>query len=158
MELTFRTARPEDAGLVLSFIKELSVYEKMADEVTATEELLEKQIFEDHRAEVFFAVLDGKEIGFALFFHNFSTFIGKAGMYLEDFYVKPEYRGRGYGTAIFKEVVRIAAERDCGRMEWSCLDWNQPSIDFYHGMGAVGMDDWTVYRLTEEKIKALATA
>lgn len=150
--LTFRYAQREDTGLILAFIKELAVYEKMLDEVEATEASLEEWIFDKQKAEVLFAVLEGQEIGFAVFFHNFSTFVGKAGMYLEDFYVKPEFRGRGYGKAIFIEVARIAVERNCGRMEWSCLDWNQPSIDFYLSMGAQPMADWTVYRLTDEQL------
>lgn len=156
MTLSFRFAREEDTGLILSFIKELAVYEKMLDEVEATEALLREWIFEKEKAEVFFAVADGLEVGFAVFFHNFSTFKGKAGMYLEDFYVKPEYRGKGIGKAIFMEVARIALERGCGRMEWSCLNWNQPSIDFYLSMGAEPMKEWTVYRLTHEDLAGLA--
>lgn len=158
MELSFRYAQPEDTGLILSFIKELAVYEKMLDEVEATEESLAEWIFDKQKAEVIFAVLKGQEIGFAVFFHNFSTFVGRAGMYLEDFYVKPAFRGHGYGKAIFKEVAKIAVERHCGRMEWSCLDWNQPSIDFYLSLDAKPMSDWTVYRLTKEQMNQLIGA
>ena len=154
--LTFRTASEADCGLVLEFIKALAVYEKMLDEVEATEEILREWIFEKKKAEVFFACEDGKEVGFAVFFHNFSTFLGRAGIYLEDLFVLPEYRGNGYGKAILKELARIAAERGCGRVEWACLDWNRPSIDFYRSLGAVAMDEWTVYRLTEDVFTKLA--
>ena len=154
--LTFRFAEENDCGLVLRFIRALAVYEKMLDEVVATEELLREWIFEKKKAEVLFACEDGKEIGFAVFFHNFSTFLGRAGLYLEDLFVLPEHRGKGYGRAILKELARIAAERGCGRMEWACLDWNEPSISFYRSMGAVPMDEWTVYRLTGETLAELA--
>ena len=134
----------------------MASYEKMLDEEVATQELLREWIFERKRAEVIFACVDGKEIGFALFFHNFSTFLGRAGLYLEDLFVLPEYRGKGYGKAILKELARIAVERGCGRLEWACLDWNRPSIDFYLSLGARPMDEWTVYRLTGETLQALA--
>lgn len=147
-----RKAVREDAALVLEFIKGIADYEKMESEVEATVELLEEQIFDKGRAEVIFAVDSGKEVGFALFFHNFSTFVGRSGLYLEDLFVLPEYRGRGYGKALFLELVRIARERNCGRMEWVCLDWNKPSIDFYRSMGAVSLDGWTTYRLTGETL------
>lgn len=155
-EFTIRKAIREDVALILEFIKGIARYEKMEDEVEATTELLEQQLFDQKRAEVIFAVEDGKEVGFALFFHNFSTFVGKCGLYLEDLYVYPEYRGRGYGKALFLELVKIAKERGCGRMEWVCLNWNQPSIDFYRSMGAVSLDEWKTYRLTEEKLSELA--
>lgn len=155
-EFTIRKAEREDVALILEFIKGIARYEKMEDEVEATTELLEQQLFDQKRAEVIFAVEDGKEIGFALFFHNFSTFVGKCGLYLEDLYVYPEYRGLGYGKALFLELVKIARERGCGRMEWVCLNWNQPSIDFYRSMGAVSLDEWKTYRLTEEKLSELA--
>lgn len=154
--LTFRYARSEDTPLILRFIKDLAAYEKMSDQVVATKELLRQWIFERKKAEVIFAVVDGTEVGFALFFHNFSTFLGRAGLYLEDLFVKPEYRGKGYGKAILKELARIAIERGCGRMEWWCLDWNRPSIDFYLSLGAEPMSDWTVYRLTEDALQKLA--
>lgn len=154
--LTFRCAQPEDCALILQFIRELADYEKMLDQVVATEELLREWIFERKKAEVIFAVVDGTEVGFALFFHNFSTFLGRAGLYLEDLFVKPEYRGKGYGKAILKELARIAIERGCGRMEWWCLDWNRPSIDFYLSLGAEPMSDWTVYRLAGDTLRKLA--
>lgn len=154
--LTFRYAQREDTPLILEFIKELADYEKMLPEVVATEELLEAWIFDKQKAEVLFAVLEGEEVGFALFFHNFSTFLGRAGLYLEDLFVKPAYRGKGYGKAILKKLAAIALERDCGRLEWWCLDWNRPSIDFYRSLGAEPMSDWTVYRLTGETLKNLA--
>lgn len=128
--LKFRFAQRKDVSLILRFIKELAVYEKMLDEVIADEIMLEEWIFDRQKAEVIFAVVDGKEVGFALFFHNFSTFLGRAGLYLEDLFVLPEYRGKGYGKAILKKLAEIAVERKCGRLEWSCLDWNKPSIDF----------------------------
>jgi GNAT superfamily N-acetyltransferase len=151
----FRTAQEKDTALILNFIKELAEYEKMSDQVVADEKLLREQIFEKKNAEVIFAVEDGIEVGFALFFHNFSTFVGRAGLYLEDIYVKPEFRGRGHGKALIGELARIAVERNCGRMEWSCLDWNRPSIDFYLSLGAEPMSEWTVYRLTGDKLRAL---
>ena len=155
--ITFRNAEEKDVSLILYFIRELAEYEKMLDEVVATEELLHEWIFEKKKAEMIFAVLDGEEVGFALFFHNFSTFLGRAGVYLEDLYILPEHRGRGYGKALLSELARIALERGCGRLEWSCLDWNQPSIDFYtKRMHAVPMDKWTVYRLTGETLKKAA--
>ena len=118
--------------------------------------LLEKWIFDERKAEVIFALEDGKEVGFALFFHNFSTFLGRAGIYLEDLYVRTEYRGKGYGKSLLKELARIAVERGCGRLEWWCLDWNQPSIDFYLSLGAEPMKDWTVYRIAGETLQKLA--
>lgn len=155
-ELTFRSATKEDCGLILSFIKELANYEKMLDLVVATEELLREWIFDKGRAEVIFACEDGSEVGFALFFHNFSTFLGRAGIYLEDLFVLPEYRGKGYGKGLLRQLARIAVERGCGRLEWSCLDWNKPSIDFYLSLGAVPMDEWTVYRLTGDTLENMA--
>lgn len=156
-ELTFRMARPGDEKLILSFILELAEYEHMADQVVATPELLREWIFENGKAEVLFALKDEKEIGFALFFHNFSTFLGRAGLYLEDLFVRPEYRGKGYGKAILKRLARIAVDRGCGRLEWWCLDWNKSSIDFYtKAMGAVPMDEWTVYRLTGDTLEQAA--
>lgn len=151
-----RYATENDAALILSFIRGIAEYEKMLDEVVATEELLQEWIFEKKKAEVIFAVEDGVEVGFALFFHNFSTFVGRAGLYLEDIFVKMEHRGKGYGKALLKELARIAVERGCGRMEWVCLDWNQPSIDFYRSLGAVPMDEWTIYRVAGDTLKALA--
>jgi len=154
--MQFRYAQEKDAGLILQFIRGLAEYEKMADEVIATEVLLREWIFEKKKAEVVFALDDGKEVGFALFFHNFSTFLGRAGIYLEDLYVKPEYRGKGYGKGLLRELARIAVERGCGRLEWSCLNWNKPSIDFYLSLGAQPMEEWTVYRLTGETLQNMA--
>lgn len=155
-ELNFRYAERNDVSLILKFIRELAAYEKMLDEVVADEATLEEWIFDKNKAEVIFACLDGKEIGFALFFHNFSTFLGRAGLYLEDLYVSPEYRGKGYGKAILKKLASIAVERKCGRLECWCLDWNKPSIDFYLSLGAEPMSDWTVYRIAGETLKNLA--
>lgn len=150
--LSFRFAVPEDASTILRFIRELADYENMSDDVVATEELLKEWIFEKKKAEVLFAAEDGTEVGFALFFHNFSTFLGRAGIYLEDLFVLKEYRGRGYGKALLQRLAGIAAERGCGRLEWSCLDWNRPSIDFYLSLGAEPMEDWTQYRLTGDTL------
>lgn len=156
MELTFRKAVREDIPLILQFIKELADYEKMLDQVIATEELMAQWLFDEQKAEVIFAVVDGKEAGFALFFHNFSTFLGRAGIYLEDLYVKPEYRGKGIGKAVLAQLAQIAVSRGCGRLEWSCLDWNRPSIEFYLSMGAEAMSDWTIYRIAGDTLKELA--
>ena len=155
-EVEFRFAERKDSALILQFIKDLADYEKMAEEVIADEQTLEKWIFDKQKAEVIFAVKDGTEIGFALFFHNFSTFLGRAGIYLEDLFVRPEYRGNGYGRAILKKLAQIAVERGCGRLEWWCLDWNKPSIDFYLSLGAEPMSDWTVYRIAGDTLKNLA--
>ncbi len=156
MNLSFRKAEENDCGLILFFVKELAVYEKLSDQVIATEDLLREWLFEKKKAEVIFACEDGREVGFALFFHNFSTFLGRAGIYLEDLYVLEEFRGRGCGRALLKELARIAVERGCGRLEWACLDWNQPSIDFYLSLHAVPMEEWTVYRVAGEELKRLA--
>lgn len=153
--MEYRFADEKDTGLILEFIRELADYEKMLPEVVATEELLKHWIFEEKKAEVIFALENGTEVGFALFFHNFSTFLGRAGIYLEDLYVKPAYRGRGYGKGLLQTLGRIANERGCGRLEWWCLDWNQPSIDFYRSMGAEAMTDWTVYRITGQTLHDL---
>lgn len=155
--LRFRFATSSDCALILSFIKELAVYEKMIDDVVATEASLEKELFQQKRAEVIFAVEDGCEVGFILFFHNFSTFLGKSGIYLEDLFVKPEYRGRGYGKALLKKLAEIAVERGCGRLEWCCLDWNKPSIDFYLSLGATPLDNWTIYRMTGDTLHDFAS-
>lgn len=153
---TFRAAEEKDCGLILSFIRRLADYERMSDEVVATEELLSEWLFRKHSAEVLFVCEDGKEVGFALFFHNFSTFVGRAGLYLEDLYVLPEYRGKGFGKALLRRLAAIAVERGCGRMEWVCLDWNQPSIDFYRSLGAAPQDEWTIYRVAGESLEKLA--
>ena len=156
MSLGFSNAQRNDVGLILQFIRELADYEKMLSEVVADEATLEEWIFDKQKAEVIFALEGEKEVGFALYFHNFSTFLGRAGIYLEDLYVKPEYRGKGYGKAILKKLASIAVERGCGSLEWWCLDWNKPSIDFYRSLGAEPMDDWTVYRIAGETLTNLA--
>lgn len=150
-----RKAERQDIHLILDFIRGIARYEKMEDEVVADVHTLEQQLFDLHRAEVLFAVENGREVGFTLFFHNFSTFLGRSGLYLEDLYVQPEHRGKGYGKALFLELTRIARQRKCGRMEWVCLNWNQPSIDFYRSMGATSLDEWTTYRLTSEGLEGI---
>ena len=155
-DLNFRFAEEKDAELILQFIIGLAEYENMLDDVVATEDLLKTWIFEKKKAEVIFALEDGVEVGFALFFHNFSTFLGRAGIHLEDLFVMPEHRGKGYGKGLLKKLAQIAVERDCGRLEWACLDWNKPSIDFYLSMGAKPLDDWTIYRLTGDELRSAA--
>lgn len=155
-KISFRFAEEKDVAKILFFIKELASYEQMLDQVIASEEILREWIFEKKRAEVIFAVVGEKEIGFALFFHNFSTFLGRSGLYLEDLYIMPEYRGMGYGKATLKKLAQIAVERKCGRFEWWCLDWNKSSIDFYLSMGAEAMSDWTVYRVAGQALIDLA--
>ena len=155
--IKFKLATEQDCGTILSFIRALADYEKMSDDVIADEATLREWIFERKKAEVIFALNDeGKEVGFALFFHNFSTFLGRSGLYLEDLYVLPEFRGKGYGKALLQKLAAIAVERGCGRMEWWCLDWNQPGIDFYKALGAEPMSDWTLYRLTGETLANVA--
>ena len=156
MDLTFRFAVEQDTPLILNFIKELADYEHMLDQVVADEATLADQLFQKKNAEVLFALENGREVGFALFFHNFSTFLGRSGLYLEDLYVRPDCRGKGYGKAILQKLASIAVERGCGRLEWWCLDWNKPSIDFYLSLGAVPMEEWTVYRLTGETLTQMA--
>ena len=154
---TIRRAQREDVPKILEFIHALASYEHLENEVTADEKLLEEWLFDKNRAEVVFACTeDGTEAGFALYFHNFSTFLGKAGIYLEDLFVKPEYRRRGYGKALLSYLAKLTVERGCGRLEWSCLDWNQSAIDFYHAWGAVTMDDWTTFRMSGETLKRMA--
>ena len=152
----FRGACPEDTALILRFIRELAAYEQLEDQVVADEETLRRWIFEKKGAEVLFVLEDGREVGFALYFHNFSTFLGRSGVYLEDLFVLPEYRGRGYGKALLCRLAAIAKEEGCGRLEWWCLDGNKPSIDFYKSMGAEPMEDWTVYRVAGETLDKLA--
>jgi len=154
--LILRYAVSEDISLILKFIKELADYEGMLQEVAATEDLLSEWLFVKKKAEVLIGECNGTPIGFALFFHNFSTFLGQAGIYLEDLYVRPEYRGKGFGKAFLKKLAEIAVERGCGRLEWWCLNWNKPSIDFYLSMGAQPMKDWTVYRITGDTLTGLA--
>lgn len=152
---TIREAERRDVPLLLEFIKGIAKYEKMEDEVVATPETLEKEMFVHHKAEAVFAVVDGREVGFALYFYNFSTFIGHSGLYLEDLFVWPEFRGEGYGKALLLHLAAIARAQKCGRMEWTCLNWNQPSIDFYLSLGAVPMSDWTIYRLDAKALETL---
>lgn len=154
--MEIRYAERKDTAIILNFIKDLAVYESMLDQVVATEELLGEWLFDKKAAEVIFAMENGKEVGFALFFHNFSTFLGRAGIYLEDLFVLPEYRGKGYGKGLLRKLAQIALERGCGRLEWACLDWNKPSIDFYLSLGAQPMDEWTTYRLTGETLHKMA--
>ena len=154
---TIRPAAPGDEELILSFIRALADYEHMSDQVVATPALLREWIFEKKKAEVVFAEAEGKPVGFALFFHNFSTFLGRAGLYLEDLFVLPEERGKGYGEALLRHLARTALDRGCGRLEWACLDWNRPSIDFYtQKMRARPMEEWTTYRLTGETLEGAA--
>lgn len=153
---TIRPAKETEAGLILEFIKKLAAYEKCSDEVVADEATIYNSIFVEKAAEVVFAEEDGVVIGFALFFHNFSTFVGRKGLYLEDLFIIPEKRGLGYGKAILKYLANIAVERHCGRMEWICLDWNAPSLAFYRSIGAIPMDEWTVQRMHEEVVKSFA--
>lgn len=151
-----RFAERNDVPLVLEFIKELADYEKMLHEVVATEEVLIESLFERKAAEVIIGELDNKPVGIAVFYHNFSTFTGRPGIYLEDLYIKPEMRGKGIGKILLSYLAKLAVERKCGRLEWSCLDWNEPSIQFYKDMGAVPMDEWTVYRVHDKALDELA--
>ena len=153
---TIRYARESDVPQILFFIRELAIYENMPDDVVATEDLLREWIFEKKKAEVILAEENGEPVGFALFFHNFSTFLGRAGIYLEDLFVKPEHRGKGIGKALLRRLAQITVERGCGRLEWACLDWNRPSIDFYLSLDAAPMDQWTVYRLTGDTLRRMA--
>jgi GNAT superfamily N-acetyltransferase len=154
--LKIRTAVLEDVPLILQLIKDLADYEGLLDEVVATEEILRRSLFEKMQAEVIIAEHQGSPVGFALFFHNFSTFLGKANLYLEDLFVRPDARGLGAGKALLACLGKIAVERDCGRLDWWCLDWNESSIRFYQQMGAVPMSDWTVYRVDGDRLPALA--
>lgn len=152
-----RFAEIKDTSLILGFIKELAEYEKMLDDVTATEELIRESLFERKVAEAVIAELDGRPVGFALFFYNFSTFQGLPGIYLEDIFVKPEFRGSGFGKNLFAFLAQLAVERRCGRLVWSCLVWNEPSIRFYKSLGSECLDEWRTYRLSGEALEKLAT-
>ena len=156
-DFSIRFAAREDVPTILEFIRALAAYEKMEDQVIADETLLETWIFEKRKAEVLLAFEGDTPVGFALFFHNFSTWLGRAGIYLEDLFVLPEYRGRGYGKLLLKRLARIAMQRGCGRLEWACLDWNEPSIAFYKSVGATALDEWTTYRVTGDALLALAS-
>ena len=155
-QLTFRNACREDVSLILKFIKKLADYEKRLNEVVATEKDLEKWIFDKNQAEVIFALEDGKEIGFALFFLSFSTYLGNVNLHLEDLFIDPEYRGKGYGKALLKKLAKIVVDRGYGRIEWTCLSWNKPSINFYLSLGAK-QKDWNVFHLTGDELKKLAS-
>jgi GNAT superfamily N-acetyltransferase len=155
--INIEPASETDISLIFSFIKEFAEYVRLSHEVTATEETLRETLFGPKRyAEVIFARLDNQPAGFAIFFHNFSTFIGKPGIYLEDLFVKPEARGKGIGKALLIYLARLAVERGCGRFEWSVLDWNESAIEFYKRLGAVPLEDVTVFRITGEALKKLA--
>jgi GNAT superfamily N-acetyltransferase len=155
-DFTIRFATREDTALILQFIIELADYEHMADQVVATEELLTQFLFDQKKAEVIIGDYQQKPVCFALFFHNFSTFLGRPGIYLEDLYVKPEMRGKGLGSTILSYLAQLARERGCGRLEWWCLNWNEPSIRFYKQKGAIPMDEWTVFRVNGEALDRLA--
>jgi GNAT superfamily N-acetyltransferase len=155
-ELIIRPAVIGDLPLILAFIGELAEYEHLSDQVTATEELLTEWIFRQKKAEVLIGELDGKPIGYALYLYNFSTFLGRAGIYIEDIFIRPAYRMNGFGKAFFKHLAGLCAARGCGRLEWACLDWNKPSIDFYLSLGARQLDEWTIYRLSGEELRKLA--
>ncbi len=155
---TIRFAQPEDVPTIISLIKGLAEYERLADEMVGTEELLREHLFGARPyVETLLAEADGRAVGFALFFHNYSTFLTRPGIYLEDLFVLPDERGRGYGKALLTALGRLAVERGCGRLEWSVLNWNEPSIQFYQSLGAVGMNGWTVNRVTGEALQNLAS-
>ena len=157
--LSIRAAIEGDVPLILGFIQKLADYEKLSHEVVATEDMLREYLFGERPvAEVILAYWGGEPAGFALYFHNFSTFLARPGIYLEDLFVEPELRGKGIGKALLAELARIAVARGCGRLEWSVLNWNEPSIAFYKKLGAFAKDDWTIYRLTGDALNRLATA
>ena len=156
MTVNIRPATPQDAALILRFIRELAEFEREPDAVKATEEGLAHALFDERSAEAVIAEQEGKPMGFALFFHNFSTWTGRKGLYLEDLYVTPEARGSGVGTALLRHLAGIALDRDCGRFEWAVLDWNTPAIDFYTAMGAESLDEWRIRRVTGDELAQLA--
>ena len=153
---TIRPARPDEAGVILDLIRQLAVYEKCEKDVVADEATIYHSLFVEHAAECLLGEEDGVVVGFALFFHNFSTFVGRKGLYLEDLFIIPEKRGRGYGKALLKHLAKIAVERGCGRMEWICLDWNESALSIYRSLGAAPLSEWTVQRLDEEALKRFA--
>jgi GNAT superfamily N-acetyltransferase len=155
--VTIRPGTEADLGTIEELIRALAIYERMEDQVVMNAELLGKSLFgERHYAEVLIAEEEGEPAGFALFFHNFSTFVGRPGIYLEDLFVKPEHRGKGFGKALLQRLAELAVERDCGRLEWAVLDWNEPAIGFYQRLGARPNDEWTVYRLAGDALRNLA--
>ena len=154
---SIRPARPDDCGTIAELIRELAVYERLEDQARATPEDLRRDLFGPRPfAEALIAEVDGEPVGFALFFHNYSTFRGQPGLYLEDLFVRPEARGRGIGRAFLAELAKMAVERGCGRLEWAVLDWNEPAIDFYRSLDALPMDDWTIFRLADGPLARLA--
>jgi GNAT superfamily N-acetyltransferase len=153
-ELTIRFAEEEDAGTLFDMIKELAEYEHLEDKLEATEDLIRQELFQRKVAEALIAEHQGNPVGYAIFFHNYSSFIGRQGIFIEDIYVKPEFRGKGFGKALFATITELAMARNCGRLEWACLDWNRPSIEFYKKAGASAMDQWTIYRLTDKDLQA----
>jgi GNAT superfamily N-acetyltransferase len=154
---TIKAATVDDVPIILGFIKELAEYEKLSHEVVATEELLRETLFGERQVgEIIIGYSDDQPVGFALFFHNFSTFLGRPGIYLEDLYVKSDFRGNGMGRKLLQYIATLAKERQCGRVEWSVLDWNEPSIKFYQSLGAKPLDDWTTFRLTGDSLEQLA--
>ena len=154
--LRIRIAESKDADLLFTFIREFAAYEKMSDLVTATAEGLRTNVFEKKQAEVILAEYNGTEVGFALYFHNFSTFLGKANLYLEDLYIREAFRGLGLGKAMLACLAKIAVERDCGRFDWCCLDWNEPSIRFYKSLGAIPLKEWIIFRLEGDALSEMA--
>jgi GNAT superfamily N-acetyltransferase len=156
--IALRPATRTDVPEILAFVRELAEYEKLAHEAVATDAGMTEQLFGDHpAAEVVIAEVDGQPAGFALFFHNFSTFLGQRGLYLEDLFVRPQYRGLGLGEQLMVHLAKLAVERGCGRFEWSVLDWNEPAIRFYRRLGAVGLDEWTVQRVSGQALRDLAS-
>lgn len=156
-DFEIRPATEDDAPLILSFIKKLAVYEKLAHKVTATENILRETLFGERRyAEVFIGYYLGEPVGYALFFYNYSTFLGKPGIYLEDLFVDEEHRGKGFGRALLRRLARLTKERGCGRLEWAVLNWNEPSINFYRSLGATPMNEWTVFSMTGDSLDKLA--
>ncbi len=153
---TIRTATPEDCELILSFIRELAIYEKMLDDVVATPELLREELFGKGGTHVIIGEVDEQPVAFALYFYNFSTFLGRRGIYLEDLFVLTDHRGKGYGKAMLARLASFVTEEQGGRLEWACLDWNTPSIKFYKSLGATSQDEWTTYRLTADALRDLA--
>jgi GNAT superfamily N-acetyltransferase len=157
VDFTIKPATKKDVPVILNFIKKLADYERLSHEVVATEELLQRTLFGQRRtAEVAIGYLNSDPVGFVLFFHNFSTFVGRPGIYIEDLFIDEPFRRRGFGGALLRHVAKLAAARECGRLEWSVLDWNEPAINFYRKLGAVSMNEWTVFRMTGENLQRLA--